>query len=104
MSSRAPGQAALTAWPWDLDPELRMIEQGPQGGGQEGKTTGRQTPKLSTKNGRLEPGSAVHGERQRTGGGGEGQWAAQGGAAVAFAHTFAMSSFRVRFLSEKRAL
>lgn len=35
---------------------------------------------------------------------GEGQWAAQGGAAVAFTHTFAMSSFRVRFLSEKRAL
>lgn len=55
MSSRAPGQAALTTWPWDLDPELCMMEQGPQGGGQEGKTTGRQTPKLSTKNGRFEP-------------------------------------------------
>lgn len=54
MSSRAPGQAALTTWPWDLDPELCMMEQGPQGGGQEGKTTGRQTPKLSTKNGRFE--------------------------------------------------
>ena len=43
-------------------------------------------------------------ERQRTDG--EGQWAAQGGggAAVAFTHTFAMSSFHVRFLSQKRAL
>ena len=40
---------------WELDPEQLMMEQGPQGGGQEGETTGRQTPKLSTKNGRFEP-------------------------------------------------
>ena len=43
-------------------------------------------------------------ERQRTDG--EGQWAARGGGggAVAFTHMFAMSSFHVRFLSQKRAL
>lgn len=39
---------------WELDPELTM-EQGPQGGGKDGETTGCQTPKLSTKNGRFEP-------------------------------------------------
>lgn len=40
---------------WELDPEQRTMEQGPQGGGKEGETTGCQTPKLSTKNGRFEP-------------------------------------------------
>lgn len=40
---------------WELDPEQLTMEQGQQGGGKEGETTGLQTPKLSTKNGRFEP-------------------------------------------------
>ena len=48
-----PSRAARMAW--ELDPEQLTMEQSPQGGGKEGETTGCQTPKLSTKNGRFEP-------------------------------------------------
>lgn len=36
-------------------PRAAPMAQGPQGGGKAGQTKGRQTPKLSTKNGRFEP-------------------------------------------------
>lgn len=48
-----PSHSAHRAW--ELDPEQLTMEQGQQGGGKEGETTGLQTPKLSTKNGRFEP-------------------------------------------------
>lgn len=54
-----PSHSAHRAW--ELDPEQLTMEQGQQGGGKEGETTGLQTPKLSTKNGMFEPMSAAHG-------------------------------------------
>lgn len=72
---------------WELDPEPLMMEQGPRGGGQEGETTGRQTPKLRTKNGRFEPCECCPWGSNR-GQMGKASRATQGGggAAVAFTH------------------
>lgn len=52
---QGPGPSRAAGMAWELDPEQQPMEQGPKGGGKAGETTGRQTPKLSTKNGRFAP-------------------------------------------------
>lgn len=83
----------------ELDPEQLTVEQSPRGGGEKGDMTGRQTPKLSTKNGRFEPcESCPRGsDRGQQGGPGQQGLPERGGAIGAFYTKFSILSFHMRF-------